>query len=222
MSWDRASTWSSCEPYGKARSSVRKSSSHRASRGRNTLPDSIRSEEALMRTTLSPSVLIAIEYTPSRLRSWLRLIPEPLSSIKTTPAFQRRFSSTMRRFRAGYSRRSREDVDLVPGDERGDANRIVRQLLRFGGGVPALHDPVVEPLRRKVVVGRKPPPFNEVAARRDRLLLVLRREGRRSHRGDRWNDGLRRRMRGGAKGNRTANPSLRMSGPGACEMTLKS
>src|SRR5215207_1586433 len=39
----------------------------------------------------------------------------------------------------------------------------------------------------------------KVAARRDRLLLVLRREGRRSHRGDRWNDGLRRSVRRSAR-----------------------
>src|SRR5829696_6674709 len=100
----------------------------------------------------------------------MRLVPEPLSSIKIACVFQPLAHNV-------------EDIDLLRRDEGGDSNRIIRQLGGGRGGVPTLHYFVGEALLRQTVPDSKPLPLDHVAAGRHRLLLVLRRERHRTHGG---------------------------------------
>ncbi len=64
-------------------------------------------ETVLIRVILSPSGLMAMQRNFSVLRSWIRLVPDPLSSIRIASALYLSAKWRTRFLRSGYSRRAR-------------------------------------------------------------------------------------------------------------------
>src|SRR5262249_19774733 len=71
--------------------------------------------------------------------------------------------------------------DGLSPDLEHHAGRIAGKLLAAHGGLPTYHDPVLWCPPGRLIVKLNPVPFDEAAALRDRLLLVLRCEVQRSH-----------------------------------------